>query len=201
MTRLYHPMDLTCWVLPKGLQTVPRSYDVTETHSLPAVPGHPNILWCFPPQLLYNLPLLPAPRAPFAPTASAEVVLCSPGSISTPFSQAHLGPFSCIPQPHRVTLHRLPSYPLGTGWRDMPGLGQQEARPKGQQTVGSRPHTRASRLRIQLCFHGNVQSLRSMVPSHAAVAALCTTKSFCHSQPLPGPASSDPLRTFQSPAD
>lgn len=114
-----------------------------------------------------DLQLLPAPWAPFAPTTSAEVVLHSSGP------REHLKPFLLGP-PWTLHLHSpapqgssasalLPPAGCGVAMTVL-GLGQQEVRPKGQQTVGSRPHTRASRLRIQLCFHGNVQSRGSMVP-------------------------------------
>lgn len=155
-----------------------------------------------------DLPLLPAPKAPFAPTASADVVVCSPGP------REHLKSFLSGP-PYTLLRHsparQSPSVPALlplAGWgvaRTMLRLGQQEVRPKGQQTEGSRPHTRTSWLRIQLCFHGNVQSHGSTVPSRALVAVVsalcCTAKSSCCSQPLPGAAGSDPLRASQSPAD
>lgn len=64
------------------------------------------------------------------------------------------------PAPLPPTWHRTATTTLG--------LGQQEVRPKGQQTVGSRPH--ASRLRMQLCFHGNLQSHGSTAPSRSSRA-------------------------------
>lgn len=194
-------------MLPKGLQTTPRSYDPLRLAPFLQHRG-PQHLGVLPTAAAVGrLPLPPAPRAPFAPTTSAEVVLCSPGP------RECLNPF--LSGPPRTPLPHPPapqgpsaSAPLPpAGHRAAttePGLGQQEVRPKGQQTVGSRPRPRASRLRIQLCFHGNAQSRGSTVRSCvalAAAAALCTAKSSCRPRPPPGPASGDPLRALQSPAD
>lgn len=133
-----------------------------------------------------DLPLLPAPQAPFAPTTSAEVFFHSqdPGNNFNVFSldpspapSAPQGPSTPAALP--PTWHRAVTTTLG--------LGQPEGRPKGQQTVGSRPH--ASRLRIQLCFHGNVQSRGSTVPSRSSRApcsVLDTAKSSRRCPPRPG---------------
>lgn len=123
-----------------------------------------------PHRLSRGCPLLPRAQG------TSQSFSLRPASDPSPAPPAPQGPSASAPLP-----------PAGHGAATTePGLGQQAVRPKGQQTVGSRPRPRASRLRIQLCFHGNAQSRGSTVRSCvalAAAAALCTAKSSCRPRP------------------
>lgn len=158
--------ELACWVPSKGPHMMSCSNDLLKTHSLPAVSRHPNISECFPPQLLRKtnpcclLLRLPLPHHRSRGAFPSQ----DPGnnfnlfSLDTSATSAPQGPSTPAPLP--PTWYRAISTTLG--------LGQQEVRPKGQRTVASCPH--ASRLRMQLCSHGNVQSRAVLVPSRSSRA-------------------------------